>query len=77
MPLFDKIRKQTDSTFARVFFVIIVLTFVFWGLVNPNAPQAETYAEVNGIRILNTQVLYLKYENNNYRSCRFYRLSLS
>ena len=56
MPLFDKIRKQTDSTFARVLFVLIVLTFVFWGVVNPNAPQATTLAEVNGVRILNTQV---------------------
>ena len=56
MPLFDKIRKQTDSTFAKVLFVLIVLTFVFWGVVNPNAPQATTLAEVNGVRILNTQV---------------------
>jgi hypothetical protein len=32
MSLLDNLRRGTESTAMKVFFVIVVITFVFWGV---------------------------------------------
>ena len=56
MPLFEKIRSQTDSALARAFFIIIVLVFVFWGVGANSGQRTQVVAEVNGDSIYYTDV---------------------
>lgn len=54
MPVMETIRRGTDSTAMKVLFGIIVLVFVFWGVGSNSGPQTQTVAEVNGVRITDT-----------------------
>ena len=55
MSIFENIRSQTNSTAARVLFVVVVLVFVFWGVGGNTGPRSTVYAEVNGKRITNAE----------------------
>jgi ectoine hydroxylase-related dioxygenase (phytanoyl-CoA dioxygenase family) len=42
MSLLDNLRRGTESTAMKVFFVIVVITFVFWGVDRPPTLQIWT-----------------------------------
>jgi peptidyl-prolyl cis-trans isomerase D len=48
MSLLDNLRRGTESTAMKVFFVIVVITFVFWGVDRKlaNAPHSNTLVEI-------------------------------
>src|SRR5687767_3535413 len=53
MSLMDTLRRGTESTAMKVFFVIVVISFVFWG-VDANmagGSMSSTLALVNGERV--------------------------
>ena len=54
MSLMEKMRGGTDSFLIQVVFVIIVASFVFWG-VGQNGPAVGAVAEVDGSRITDTE----------------------
>ena len=56
MGLFEGIRSRTNSVPAQLFFALVVLVFVFWGVGGNSGPQTTTYATVNGQRINNADV---------------------
>ena len=56
MGLFEGIRSRTNSVPAQIFFGLVVLVFVFWGVGGNGGPQTTTYATVNGERINNADV---------------------
>jgi hypothetical protein len=56
MGLFEGIRSRTNSVPAQLFFALVVLVFVFWGVGGNSGPQTTTYATVNGERINNADV---------------------
>ncbi len=54
MSLLDNLRRGTESTAMKVFFVIVVITFVFWGVDRKlaNGPQSSTLVQIgSGDRI--------------------------
>jgi len=54
MSLLDNLRRGTESTAMKVFFVIVVITFVFWGVDRKigKAPHSNTLVEIgSGDRI--------------------------
>ena len=54
MSLLDNLRRGTESTAMKVFFVIVVITFVFWGVDRKigQAPHSSTLVEIgSGDRI--------------------------
>jgi peptidyl-prolyl cis-trans isomerase D len=48
MSLLDNLRRGTESTAMKVFFVIVVITFVFWGVDRKmsNGPHTSTLVEI-------------------------------
>src|SRR5689334_18332970 len=48
MSLLDNLRRGTESTAMKVFFVIVVITFVFWGVDRKlsKAPHSSTLVEI-------------------------------
>jgi len=56
MALLEKIRRQTDTTGARIVFGAVVLVFVFWGVGASGGPTTREVAVVNGDRITETQL---------------------
>ena len=56
MGLFEGIRSRTNSVPAQIFFAVIVLVFVFWGVNGGGGGRRTTYAKVNGERVNNAEV---------------------
>ncbi len=54
MSMMERMRMGTDSFFIQAVFVIIVASFVFWGVGN-TGPSSSTVAEVDGSRITDTE----------------------
>ncbi len=54
MSMMERMRMGTDSFFIQAVFVIIVASFVFWG-VGQNGPFSSTVADVDGSRITDTE----------------------
>ncbi|MCB9742509.1 MAG: SurA N-terminal domain-containing protein, partial [Alphaproteobacteria bacterium] len=50
----DKMRAGTDSFFIQAVFVVIIVSFIFWG-VGGNGPRSSVVATVNGERITDTE----------------------
>lgn len=66
MGLFEGIRSRTNSVPAQLFFGLVVLVFVFWGVGGNGGPQTTTYATVNGERINNADVQRVaRYKNQS------------
>lgn len=66
MGLFEGIRSRTNSVPAQLFFALVVLVFVFWGVGGSGGPQTTTYATVNGDRINNADVQRVaRYKNQS------------
>ena len=66
MGLFEGIRSRTNSVPAQLFFALVVLVFVFWGVGGNGGPQTTTYATVNGERINNADVQRVaRYKNQS------------
>ncbi|MCB9745239.1 MAG: SurA N-terminal domain-containing protein [Alphaproteobacteria bacterium] len=47
-------RAGTDSFFIQAVFVVIIVSFIFWG-VGGDGPASQTVAQVNGQRITDTE----------------------
>jgi|GEM_PF-6328975 len=65
MGLFEGIRSRTNSVPAQIFFAIIVLVFVFWGVNGGGGAQRTTYATVNGERVNNAEVQLIARQQRN------------
>src|SRR5690242_15879122 len=53
MSLLDNLRRGTESTAMKVFFVIVVITFVFWGVDRKIAksPHTSVLAQIGSERV--------------------------
>ncbi len=49
--MFDFLRKGASSLFAKIFFAVIIIVFIFWGIGYFGASTKDVVAEVNGEKI--------------------------